>query len=136
MNKIFLMGRLATDPEVRTSKNGKAVGNFSLAVDRRFAKEGEQDTDFFRCVCFGKTADTVENYLHKGMKIMVEGEMHIDQYTDKDGAKKSAPQVILDRFEFCEKLTPPADTQPKRQSSNDGFMHVPDNMEDDFLPFN
>ena len=91
MNKVILMGRLTRDPEVRYSQgaNPTAVARFSIAVDRRFKREGEPDADFFNCTAFGKQAEFIERYLRKGVKILTAGRIQNDNYTNKDGLIKS-----------------------------------------------
>ena len=145
MNKILLTGRLTRDPEVRYGgENNSAIARYSLAVDRRFKREGESNVDFFDCVAFGKTAEVIEKYLKKGTKIMVEGEMHNNDYTNKDGVKIHAMQVICSSFEFCESKpanesptseTAPTANQASQPASADGFVNIPDGLDDE-LPFN
>jgi single-strand DNA-binding protein len=142
MNKLILIGRLTGAPEVRYGSNDKAVANFSLAVNRRFKRDGEPNADFFNCVAFGKNAEFAEKYLTKGMKIVIEGEIHNNDYTNKDGVKIHNMQVICSSFEFCESKSangvPASNTasNPTSQpASNDGFVNVPDGLEDE-LPFN
>ena len=128
MNLVVLVGRLTADPEIRRN-NDKAVAKFSLSVNRRFKREGEADTDFFNCVAFGKTAEFMEKYFHKGMKAVITGELRNNHY-EKDGVKHYSEQVIVNNIEFAESKstsTPPAD--------NDGFMNIPDGIDED-LPFN
>ena len=87
MNKVILMGRLTRDPEVRYS-NDLAVATFSIAVDRRFKKEGQPEADFFDCTAFRKTAEFIEKYLHKGTKVVLDGELQNDNYTNKNYERK------------------------------------------------
>lgn len=96
MNKVILMGRLTADPEK------KGAVSFTLAVDRRFKKEGEQAADFIRIVCFGKLGDFAEAYLRKGTKILVEGRIQTGNYTNKEGQKVYTTDVIADNIEFAE----------------------------------
>ncbi|MBR1852968.1 MAG: single-stranded DNA-binding protein [Lachnospiraceae bacterium] len=104
MNKVILMGRLTRDPEVRYSQGASqtAVGRFSIAVDRRFKREGEPDADFFNCTTFGKQAEFVERYLHKGTKIVVVGRIQNDNYTNKEGQMVYSVRVMVDEIEFAE----------------------------------
>ena len=105
MNKVILMGRLTRDPEVRYSQGASqtAVARFSIAVDRRFGKrEGEPDADFFNCTAFGKTAEFVERYLHKGTKIALSGRIQNDNYTNKEGQMVYSVRIIVDDVEFAE----------------------------------
>lgn len=104
MNKVILMGRLTRDPEVRYSQGASqtAVARFSIAVDRRFKREGEPDADFFNCTAFGKQAEFIERYLHKGIKIVLVGRIQNDNYTNKDGQMVYSVRVMVDEIEFAE----------------------------------
>ncbi len=104
MNKVILMGRLTRDPEVRYAQNGNqmAIARFSIAVDRRFKREGEPDADFFNCTAFGKQAEFVEKYLRKGTKILTCGRIQNDNYTNKDGQMVYSVRVMVDEIEFAE----------------------------------
>ncbi len=104
MNKVILMGRLTRDPEVRYAQNGNqmAIARFSIAVDRRFKREGEPDADFFNCTAFGKQAEFVERFLHKGTKIVVCGRIQNDNYTNKDGQMVYSVRIMVDEIEFAE----------------------------------
>lgn len=102
MNKIELIGRLTKDVEVKTTKSKVSVATFTLAVDRKYSKEGEQKTDFIDCVAFGKLVDILTKYTKKGQKIAVVGSLNINQYKDKEGKTKSAPVVVIDDFYFVE----------------------------------
>lgn len=135
MNKIILMGRLTRDPEVRYGSSGNAIGSFSLAVDRRFKREGQPTADFFSVVSFGKQAEFVEKYLRKGTKIVLEGEMQNDNYTDKEGKMVYGFKVIASSIEFAESKSSESRPQNEPQSApDDGFMNIPDGIEDE-LPF-
>lgn len=101
MNKVILMGRLTRDPEAFKSGD-TAISKFAVAVDRRFKKEGSQEADFPNCVCFGKTADFVQKYFKKGMKICLEGRLQTGSYTNKDGIKVYTTDVVVDNVEFAE----------------------------------
>lgn len=130
-----MMGRLTRDPEVRYSNEGSAVSKFSLAVDRRYKREGQPDADFFNCVAFGKTAEFTEKYLKKGTKVVLEGELQNNNYTNKDGQKVYGMQIVVNSLEFAESKSSsnsaPANTQ---QSNSNDFMNVPDVAEEE-LPF-
>lgn len=102
MNHIALMGRLCADPEITSSQSGTTIGRFNLAVDRKFAKEGQQKTDFFQCVAFDKLAEVVEKYLFKGSKVVISGEMRLD-IVQKDGKNVTYPKINVNEIEFCEK---------------------------------
>ena len=156
MNKIILMGRLTKDPEVRyggtSSEDIKAVARFSLAVDRKFSKEGDPTADFFNCTTFGKIAEFVEKYLKKGTKVLVTGRVQNDNYTNKDGQTVYSVQIIVEEIEFAEaKNSGSANTgtgsgQGNRSEGNtgsgnssgapaEGFMNIPNGIDEE-LPFN
>lgn len=141
MNKVIMMGRLTRDPEVRYSQgaNQTAVGRFSIAVDRRFKREGEPEADFFNCTAFGKQAEFVEKYLHKGTKIVVCGRIQNDNYTNKDGQMVYSVRLMVEEIEFAESKNAanagaPAENNTPANDSN-GFMNIPEGIEED-LPFN
>ena len=143
MNKVIMMGRLTRDPEVRYSQGVSqiAIARFSLAVDRRWKREGEPDADFFNCTVFGKQADFVEKYLRQGIKIIVAGRIQNDNYTNKEGQKVYAVQIIVDEIEFAESKNAAAtngavmqNTPSPSQAAGDGFMSIPDGAEEE-LPF-
>ncbi len=124
------MGRLTQEPEVRYSTDGKAVAKLSLAINRKYKQEGQADADFFNYVAFGKTAEFIAKYFHKGMKALITGELRNNHY-EKDGVKHYSEQVIINTIEFAEsKQANPATT------GNQSFMDIPDNVEDEGLPFN
>ena len=104
MNKVIMMGRLTRDPEVRYSQGASqtAIARFSLAVDRRWKREGEPDADFFNCTVFGRQADFVEKYLRQGTKVVVTGRIQNDNYTNKDGQKVYSVQIIVEEIEFAD----------------------------------
>lgn len=139
MNKVILMGRLTRDPEVRYSQGERqmAIARYTLAVDRRGSKQGEQSADFINCVAFGKNGELAEKYLHQGTKIVVTGRIQTGSYTNKDGQKVYTTDVVVDEQEFAEskKNTQPA-PEPAPAGGYEGFMNIPDNVEDEGLPFN
>lgn len=108
MNIVILMGRLTRDPETRATSNGGNMVTFTVAVDRPKRKDGTQNTDFPRCVAFGKTADGIAQYFRKGKPIMVQGRYQTDQY-EVDGEKRTRSEVLVDRFEFV-----PTDTTERQ----------------------
>ncbi len=144
------MGRLTRDPEIRYSQgsNPLTIARFSIAVDRRFKRDGEPDADFFNCTCFGKQAEFVERYLKQGTKILLLGRVQNDNYTNRDGQKVYSVQIIVEEIEFAESknaaarngnaVTPSGDMpdmpQPSGAAGSD-FMSIDDSIEDD-LPFN
>ena len=129
MNKVILMGRLTRDPEISSSTSGTTFARFSIAVDRKFSKEGEPDADFFNCSAFGKTAEFIERNIHKGTKILVSGRLQNNNYTNKEGQKIYDVRVVVEDVEFGEskKDTNNAQTQ-------DEFLNVPDGQDME-LPF-
>ena len=121
------------------------MARFSIAVDRRFKREGEPDADFFNCTCFGKQGEFVEKYLRKGTKILLSGRIQNDNYTNRDGQKVSAVQIIAEEIEFAEsKNASSAQSAPQSYSAPaegsrpaaDGFMNIPDSIDSEELPFN
>lgn len=146
MNKVILMGRLTRDPEVRYSQgtSATAVARFSIAVDRRFKRDGEPDADFFNCTAFGKQAEFVEKYLHKGTKMVVVGRLQNDNYTNKDGQQVYSVRIMVDEMEFAESknsagsdggFSNPAVARTTPSNPDSGFMNIPDGIEEE-LPFN
>ena len=131
MNKVILMGRLVRDAEVRYSagSNSMAVARFTIAVDRKFKKDGEPSADFISCVAFGKRAEFVEKYLHQGTKIALDGHWQTGSFTNKDGQKVYTNDCVVDSMEFAE-------SKKQETTPDDGFMNIPDNLEDEGLPFN
>ena len=158
MNKVILMGRLTRDPEVRYSQGATptAVARFSVAVDRRFKREGEPDADFFNCTCFGKQGEFVEKYLHKGTKVVLSGRIQNDNYTNKDGQQVYSVRIMVDEIEFAESKNAAGNgdggysnnggnygnnnyggnrSQSAPSGAGDGFMNIPDGIDEE-LPFN
>lgn len=142
MNKVILMGRLTRDPEVRYSQgeHQMAIARYTLAVDRRGrsnASNGEQTADFIQCIAFDRSAEFAEKYLHQGTKIVVTGRIQTGSYTNRDGQKVYTTDVVVEEQEFTEskKNTQPA-PEPAPAGGYEGFMNIPDNVEDEGLPFN
>ena len=141
MNKVILSGRLTRDADIRYSQgeNSTAVARFTLAVDRRFKREGDEQTaDFISCVAFGKTAEVVEKYCHQGTKLIVEGRWQTGSYTNKDGQKVYTNDCMIENLEFAESKASSESGTSKPTPSNvgDGFMNIPDGVDDSDLPFN
>ena len=137
MNKVILMGRLTRDPEVRYSagENALAIARYTLAVDRRFRRDGEASADFISCVSFGRTAEFAEKYFRQGLKIAVTGRIQTGSYTNKDGVKVYTTEVIVEEQEFAEsKASGQTAQQNPASASEDGFMEIPDGLEEE-LPF-
>ena len=134
MNKVILIGRLTKDVDVRHTGE-TAVARYSLAVDRKFKKEGEQTADFINCVAFGKNGEFAEKYLHKGMKIAVTGRIQTGNYKDKDGKTVYTTDIVVEEHEFCESKGTKEDVVPTFKPDASGFISIPDGIEDE-LPFN
>ena len=159
MNKVILdrkstrlnsSHRQVRDPDIRYSneENATAVARFTLAVDRRFKRDGEQNADFISCISFGKSAEFAEKYLRKGIKLVVTGRIQTGSYTNRDGNKVYTTDVVVEEQEFAEsKKASEANSgsgqsnQNSKQSMNtpepgsDGFMNIPDGIDEE-LPFN
>lgn len=138
MNNISLVGRLTRDPDVRYTDGGLTIARFTLAVDRRIKKDGEQTADFPSCVSFGKTAEFIEKYFHKGMRIGLNGRLQTGSYTNNDGIKVYTTDVIVENCEFVESKTAQVDTGDKSGGGfddMDGFVNIPDGIDDE-IPFN
>lgn len=127
MNKVILMGRLTHDPEVYTTAKGNTIARFNLAIDRSYKSDGQPTADFPSIVAFNKTAEFVEKYIHKGMKIALEGRLQTGSY-EKGGVKHYTTDVVADSVEFAESKK--ADNT--QQESGDEWQEMPDNM---YLPF-
>ena len=150
MNKVILMGRLTRDPDIRysTGESATAVARYTLAVDRRFRRDGEQTADFIGCVAFGRNAEFAEKYLHQGTKIVAVGRIQTGSYTNRDGQKVYTTDVVVEEQEFAESK---AASDANRSSmggsyqtlsapnpmgaAGDGFMNIPDGIDEE-LPFN
>lgn len=150
MNKVILMGRLTRDPEMRYSsgENQTAIARYTLAVDRRFRRQGDEQTaDFINCVVFGRGAEFAENYLRKGTKIVASGRIQTGSYTNKEGQKVYTTEVVVEEQEFAESKAAAAENAgggdyqqaaPFRpeptEAAGDGFMNIPNSIEEE-LPF-
>ena len=146
MNKVILMGRLTRDPEVRYSQGegASAVARYSLAVDRRFKRDGEPTADFLNCVAFGKAAEFAERYFRQGTKIVVTGRIQTGSYTNRDGVKVYTTDIVVEEQEFAEsKAASGSTTGDSYQASpapspsvdiGDGFMNIPEGIDEE-LPF-
>ena len=146
MNKVILMGRLTRDPEVRYSQGAEplAIARYTLAVDRRGRRDvsgNDQNADFIQCVSFGRTAEFAEKYLKQGTKMLVSGRIQTGSYTNKDGNRVYTTEVVVEEQEFAESKANSSaggyqsDDRPAPASASaDGFMSIPDGIEND-LPF-
>ena len=156
MNKVILMGRLTRDPEVRYSAgdNSMAIARYTLAVDRRFRRDGDSGSsaDFIGCVAFGRSAEFAEKYLRQGTKIVITGRIQTGSYTNRDGQKVYTTDVVVEDQEFAESKSASSEggsmmrqapspshaapmPSPANASSGDGFMNIPDGIDEE-LPFN
>lgn len=152
MNKVVLMGRLTRDPEIRYSQGetASAVARYTLAVDRRFKRQNDEQTaDFISCVSFGRTAEFAERYLKQGTKVVGCGRIQTGSYTNREGQKVYTTDVVIDELEFAESKNAAANNgfdnsgyqQPSMarpepgQAAGDGFMNIPDGIDEE-LPFN
>jgi single-strand DNA-binding protein len=151
MNKVILIGRLTRDPEVRYTQGAEpmAIARYSLAVDRRFKRDGQPDADFINCVAFRRNGEFAEKFLKKGMKIAVEGSIQTGSYTDKDGNKRYTTDIVVEQHEFTESRrafeervgseggsapAPNVSAPAAGGGQSDGFVAI-DNFDDDDLPF-
>lgn len=139
MNKWIGMGRATRDPEVRYTQGATptAVARYTLAVDRRFKKEGEASADFINCVAFGRAGEFAEKYVRQGTKLVVTGRIQTGSYTNKDGQKVYTTDVIVEDQEFAESKGPSDASKPVNPpapTSADGFVNIPDNIAEE-LPF-
>lgn len=137
MNSVQLVGRLVRDPEVRYSQgeNPIAVARFTVACNRKFKKEGEQDADFISCVSFGKVSEFIERYFQKGSSIGLNGRIQTGSYTNKDGQKVYTTDVFVESVEFVGSKNENQAANNDATKKNDDFMNIPDNIDEE-LPFN
>lgn len=142
MNKIILIGRLTKDVETRVSpgENATTIARYTLAVDRKYKKDGEASADFINCITFGRNAEFAEKYLRKGTKIAVVGRIQTGSYTNREGQKVYTTDVVVEEHEFAENKTVSdhherlPEASPYGQAT-DGFMSIPDGIDEE-LPFN
>lgn len=150
MNKVILMGRLTRDPEVRytSGENSLAIARYTLAVDRKIRKDGDATADFIPCVVFGRSAEFVEKYFRKGLKITIAGRIQTGSYTNRDGQKVYTTEVVVEDQEFAEskassdsyaashpRTSAPEASMPNPGTAAEGFMNIPDGIDEE-LPFN
>ena len=127
MNNIVLLGRLTKDADIRSTQSGKVVASFTLAVDRPYTQNGKREVDFIACQIWGKSAEVLGKSVHKGQRVLLEGRLQIRQYTDKNGNKRTAAEVVADRFEFIER---------KEQTESQGMENFGQQMPfDEEIPF-
>lgn len=131
LNKVILAGRLTADPELKTTPSGLSVTSFTVAVDRRFGKE--KQTDFISCVAWRSTAEFITKYFSKGNSICVCGSIQTRNYTDKNGNKRTAVEVVAEEATFCEGKKDNVMANPEAKADNVQSEYEP--VEDDDLPF-
>lgn len=147
MNKVILMGRLVRDPEVKYSQGSTpvAIARYTLAVSRRFKRDGEPEADFISCVALGKSGEFVEKFFKKGQMVSVVGRLQVRSWDDNDGRKRYSTEVVVEEHYFAESKNSNANmnnpsssqskaTQTPHSEAIDGFIPMP-NVEDDDLPF-
>lgn len=136
MNKVILIGRIVRDVEVRYSQGATpmAVAKYTLAVDRRFKKDGEPAADFINCVAFGKNGEFAEKYLSKGTKIAVEGHWQTGSYKNKDGNTVYTNDCVIDSQEFCESKSTQRSAPQPMPSNDNSWMDIPNDIQEE-LPF-
>lgn len=139
MNRVILIGRLTRDPEIRYTQTGDrdmAIARYTLAVNRRTKKDGEQQADFIRCIAFGSNGQFAEKYFRQGIKIVVEGRIQTGSYTNQAGEKVYTTDIVVDSQEFAESKNASGQNETAPQESPDGFINIPDGVDDEGLPFN
>lgn len=150
MNKVILMGRLTRDPEVRYSQGERsmAIARYTLAVDRRGRRNqdgNEQTADFIPCVAFDRAGEFAEKYFRQGMRVLISGRIQTGSYTNKDGQRVYTTEVIIDEQEFADSKNSsgggdggyqPVSRPAPSSAIGDGFMNIPDGVDDEGLPFN
>lgn len=152
MNKVILLGRLTKDPEMRYTQSAEpmAIARYTVAVNRRFKRDGEQDADFIPCVAFGKAGEFAEKYFKKGMMVCVSGRIQVRSWEDQSGQKRWSTEVVLEEQDFAESKSsfqqrggsdsyqsndyqPPA--AKDKSSQPDGFSTITEAIDDEDLPF-
>lgn len=141
MNKAIITGRLTREPDIRYTHDNKAVAKYTLAVDRRYKRDGEQTADFINCVAFDRNAEFAEKYLHKGTKIAVCGRIQTGSYTNRDGVRVYTTDVVVEEHDFRESRNAAGSGNSnagrnENTGYDDGFMNIPDGVDDEGLPFN
>lgn len=138
MNKVILMGRLTRDPEVRYSQGERsmAIAKYTLAIDRRKTQQNsDPGADFINCVAFDRAGEFAEKYFRQGLRVLISGHLQTGSYTNKDGQKVYTTDVIVESQEFADSRRDGSGAG-SRGSKDDDFMNIPDNVEEEGLPFN
>ena len=133
MNIVTLFGRMTKDPQLSQSGEN-TIARFTLAVNRRFKKEGQPEADFVSCVAFGKTAENIGKYFTKGKAILISGRLATGSY-EKDGQKHYTTDVVIENFDFTESKGNDSAAEPTPSAVGEGFVNVPDNVTEEELPF-
>lgn len=135
MNKVILLGRLTSAPETKYTQTSEpmAITRYSLAVNRRFKRQGEPDADFFNCTAFGKTAEFAEKYFNKGQMVSIIGRLQNRSWNDQNGQKRTVTEVIVEEQYFAESKK--SENQTHTKEDNQGFYPIDESIEDDSLPF-
>lgn len=137
MNKVVLIGRLTRNPETRYTQgeNPAAISRYTLAVDRRFKRDGQPEADFIRCVAFGKSGEFAEKYFKQGMRVAVSGRIQTGSYTNKDGAKVYTTDVVVEDQEFAQSKNENAGNAPAPSADADPILPLDADLDEE-LPFN
>jgi len=146
MNKVVLLGRLAQDPEIRYTQSNEplCIARYSVAVNRRFKREGEPDADFIPCVAFGRAGEFAEKWFKKGMMVCVSGRIQVRSWEDQQGQKRWSTEVILEEQDFAESKSSfqsrgagaPAKSEPMQNGGDSGgFAAISETIDDEDLPF-
>ncbi len=137
LNKVILMGRLIRDPEVRYTQGAEpmAIARYSLAVERRFKREGEQKADFIPCVAFGKQGEFAERYFRKGQLVSVAGRLQVRNWDDNEGKKRVTTEVVVEEQYFAESKKDDQGTVKEKNKAPEGFSPIDEDIEDLDLPF-
>lgn len=140
MNKVIIVGRFTRDPEVRYTANNTCYASFSIAVDRRYKQDGQPTADFPRVIAWGKTAEFIEKYFRKGMKIAIDGRIQTGSYKNNDGQTIYTTDVVAENVEFVESKNSSDNNNNTKGTvpsvADDGWMNTPDGVDDEGLPFN
>ena len=141
LNKVILMGRLTRDPEVRYKQDAEpmAIARYSLAVEKRFKREGEQKADFIPCVAFGKQGEFAERYFRKGQLVSVAGRLQVRNWDDNEGKKRVTTEVVIEEQYFAESKKDEEKTYnqavKEKNKAPEGFSPIDEDIEDEDLPF-
>ena len=142
MNKVILMGRLTRNPDIRCSAGERdmTIARYTVAVDRRYKREGDVTADFISCVAFGRSAEFAEKYFRQGLKVVITGRIQTGSYTNRDGNKVYTTDVVVEDQEFAESKAAAgqgengrSEQKPEPQVDADGFMNIPDGIEEELL---